>query len=106
MGWVIVIAVAICIVFTYSLCKISRNNDDNDELWYRYFVQNNEKTGDKCTILSDLERDAVNRMKKELLCLFEVNKDENVTVADCIIKNDYENKQAILSNGAVIGFTL
>jgi hypothetical protein len=105
MGWIIVIAiVGICVIFTYSLCKVSRNSDEYDEKWYQYFVHNHEKTCDESTILSDLEKESIEKLSTDISNLFVPNKKDNITVGECLYELDYRNRRAFLSNGKVIGF--
>lgn len=55
--------------------------------------------------LTELEKESVNKLIELNILLFEKNKNENVTVGECL-DNAENGKFAIVNAGKVIGFTV
>ena len=81
----------------WCLCANSSKCSKEDEAWLKQ-----HQTSD----LSDLESQTVEKLKNNFLTLFEINKNENVTVGECL-DNYYEyDGRVLLNDGKVLGVSI
>jgi hypothetical protein len=83
-----------------------RSGSDEDDLREELLAKERENEKHKYDILSDSEKQAVMELIKEMEEVYEPNRNPLVTAGECIYKYMYEDKETIISNGAVTGFAL
>lgn len=102
---VLIIVVTLLLGLLIHIITKVVNTSLESELHKESMHHRRNKTNHRSDILSDLEQISINKLKADIECLYEINRNVNVTVGECLDK--FENgKNAIVTNGKCIGFTL
>lgn len=110
---VIVLILFVIKVVVQMLIDCKREDKLRDELVDEYIKEENNDTENRSDILSDLEMQTVEKLQKlfkpDSLCnvtLFEINKNENMTVGECLDRYYENDGRVILNDGKVLGVSV